>query len=169
MEHLQALALRLGRLCQQRNLVVATAESCTGGWVAQVITDIPGSSQWFDTGYVTYSNESKQRLLGVPEQVLREFGAVSEETVEAMALGALRAGAANLSVAISGVAGPDGGTPLKPVGTVWFAWAAHGRLLQTALAHFEGDRHAVREQAVQRALMGLIQSAEHLDAMLTAT
>lgn len=165
MESLEKLAERLGRLCLAQGLQVATAESCTGGWVAQAITEIPGSSQWFDAGYVTYSNSAKQRLLGVPAEVLRNFGAVSEETVEAMALGALREGEANLSVSISGIAGPDGGSELKPVGTVWFAWARKGHVLNTALCQFDGDRRSVREQAVRRALLGLIQSVEHLEAL----
>lgn len=165
MESLEALALQLGKLCLGKGLILATAESCTGGWVAQTLTEIPGSSQWFDAGYVTYSNEAKQRMLGVPETTLRDFGAVSEETVEAMALGALREGSANLAVAISGIAGPDGGTPLKPVGTVWFAWARKGHVLNTALCQFDGDRHSIREQAVRRALVGLIQSAEYLEAL----
>lgn len=164
MESLESLALRLGKLCLARGLRLATAESCTGGWVAQALTEIPGSSQWFDAGYVTYSNDAKQRMLGVPAETLRDFGAVSEETVEAMALGALREGEANLSVAISGIAGPDGGTALKPVGTVWFAWAKKGQVLNTALCQFDGDRQSIREQAVRRALLGLIQCAEHLEA-----
>ena len=165
MENLQMLARRLGNLCEQKAMRIATAESCTGGWVAQAITAIPGSSRWFDTGYVTYSNSAKQRLLGVPDQTLHGFGAVSEETVEAMAVGALREGDANLSVAVSGVAGPDGGSVAKPVGTVWFAWAANGRVLNTALCHFEGERQAVREQAVHRALLGLIHCVEHIDVL----
>lgn len=165
MESLEILAQRLGQLCLARGVNLATAESCTGGWVAQAITEIPGSSQWFDAGYVTYSNDAKQRMLGVPAETLRDFGAVSEETVEAMALGALQEGNANLAVAISGVAGPDGGSELKPVGTVWFAWARKGHVLKTALCQFDGDRRSVREQAVRRALQGLIQCAEHLDAL----
>src|SRR5690554_3130309 len=110
MDTLFVQAQRLGMVCREKGLRIATAESCTGGWVAQVLTEIPGSSQWFDAGYVTYSNSAKQHMLGVPAQTLKEFGAVSEETVEAMALGALRQEGANLSVAISGVAGPDGGS-----------------------------------------------------------
>ncbi len=164
MENHQKLVRRLAEACLQRDLVVSTAESCTGGGVAHAITEIPGSSRWFDAGLVTYSNAAKQRLLGVPGSILEHFGAVSEETVEAMAQGVLVGSAANLAVAVSGIAGPDGGSELKPVGTVWFAWAQPGREVQTALCHFDGDRQSIRDQAVNRALLGLIRCAEHNEA-----
>src|SRR5690606_4450899 len=137
MESLQVLARRLGTLCEARGIMVVTAESCTGGWVAQTITETPGSSKWFDGGYVTYSNSAKHRMLGVPENILHNYGAVSEETVEAMALGAIKDDGAQLSVSVSGIAGPEGGTPSKPVGTVWFAWAVPGKVIQTALCQFD--------------------------------
>ena len=117
-------ANQLGKILLKRHLQCVVAESCTGGGVAAAVTDIPGSSQWFDRGFVTYSNASKQQMLGVPESMIASEGAVSEAVVRAMAEGALAASAAHVSVAISGIAGPDGGTLEKPVGTVWFAWAS---------------------------------------------
>jgi nicotinamide-nucleotide amidase len=145
------LGTRLGRA----GLSVATAESCTGGWVAKLITDIAGSSAWFDRGFVTYSNDAKMEMLGVDPDILRTHGAVSEATVRAMAEGALGRSNARLAVAISGIAGPGGGSAGKPVGTVWFAWAEHGAETRSARYHFDGDRDAVRRQAVAEALRGL--------------
>lgn len=138
----------------------AAAESCTGGWIAKAITDIPGASQCFCYGIVSYSNGAKESLLGVSPETLKSFGAVSEETVREMADGALRLSGADLSVAVSGIAGPEGGSADKPVGTVCFAWAE--RSGGTALVHyarqrFRGDRQAVREQSVLFALRGLSQ------------
>ncbi|MBZ9540178.1 CinA family protein [Modicisalibacter tunisiensis] len=153
----RALAERLQRLCLERGVMITTAESCTGGGVASAITDIAGSSGYFETGYVTYSNAAKQRLLGVPEATLAERGAVSRETVEAMVAGACHESGADLAVAISGVAGPGGGSTDKPVGTVWFAWG-DARACRSECRHFAGDRRAVREQAVHRALAGLIEA-----------
>lgn len=135
--------------------MLATAESCTGGGVAHAVTSIPGSSRWFERGFVTYSNLAKQQMLGVAAEVLRDYGAVSEPVVRAMADGALRNSAAQVSLAISGVAGPDGGSADKPVGMVWFAWAINGRTTSRCL-HFTGDRAQVREQAVQTALAELL-------------
>src|SRR5919108_5340065 len=120
---LEQLAMRLGRALLVRGWRVTTAESCTGGWIAKAITDVPGSSQWFDGGIVAYSNAAKQRSLGVPQEVLDVHGAVSEAAVRAMADGARLRSGVELAVAVSGVAGPRGGTPDKPVGTVWLAWS----------------------------------------------
>ena len=156
---LARLAARVGRHLLNRRLGLATAESCTGGWIAKAITDIAGSSQWFIEGFVTYSNESKVRRLGVPRAVLQRHGAVSEATVRAMAAGALRRSSAQLAVAVTGIAGPDGAVPGKPVGTVWLAWAERrGRAIRVAvqLRHFRGDREAVRRKTVRAALRGLL-------------
>lgn len=134
--------------------MLATAESCTGGWVAKACTDLPGSSQWFERGFVTYTNESKQELLGVSADTLARYGAVSELAVREMAAGALARSRAQISLAISGIAGPGGGTPDKPVGTVCFAWALHGGAVSSCTEHFSGEREQVRYQAVLRALRG---------------
>lgn len=155
-EELTALATRLGEQLMKHQVTLATAESCTGGWIAKEITDIPGSSAWFDRGFVTYSNAAKQQMVGVREQTLQAHGAVSEATVREMASGALANSNASLSVAVSGVAGPSGGTPEKPVGTVWLAWAVKGGKLLTERQLFGGDRDAVRHQTVARALRGLL-------------
>jgi nicotinamide-nucleotide amidase len=145
-------------LASGRRLV--TAESCTGGWIAKVCTDLPGSSGWFLGGAVVYDNALKAAVLGVNPQTLAEVGAVSEAVVREMAAGALARLGGDLAVAVSGVAGPDGGTPDKPVGTVWFAWGrrgAQGTMVRTALERFPGDRDAVRRQAVERALRGVLE------------
>ena len=156
---LKRLAARVGgRLLEQHRQVV-TAESCTGGWIAKTLTDIPGSSRWFGEGFVTYSNESKIRRLGVPSVTLEKNGAVSEATVRAMAAGALRRTKADMAVAVTGIAGPDGAVPGKPVGTVWLGWATRrGRAIRvgTQLKHFRGDRESVRRKTVQLALEGLL-------------
>jgi nicotinamide-nucleotide amidase len=144
-----ALRLRAG----DRRL--ATAESCTGGWVAKVCTDLAGSSQWFECGFVTYSNAAKMRDLGVSEGTLANHGAVSEATVREMAAGALRVSGADIAIAISGIAGPDGGTPAKPVGTVWFGLASREGSQIGAVAEvqvFVGDRELIRRRSVERAL-----------------
>ncbi|WP_415895170.1 nicotinamide-nucleotide amidase [Neptuniibacter sp. PT34_22] len=143
---------------QANNLFIATAESCTGGWVAQEITAIPGSSAWFDCGFVTYSNMSKQKMLGVSKDTLEQYGAVSAEVVTQMAMGALENSDAHISVATSGIAGPAGGSKEKPVGTVWFAWAEQGKSVRTKKYCFEGDRESVRKQAVSVALEGILQN-----------
>lgn len=150
------LAIALGRALTTRRLVAATAESCTGGLIAAAITDVPGSSRWFDRGFVTYSNAAKGDMLGVREETLAAHGAVSEETAAEMARGALERSGADLAVAVTGVAGPDGGTPAKPVGMVCFAWARRGGGVETATRRFEGDRAAVRAATVAAALQGLI-------------
>ncbi len=154
---------RLGALLRRRGWRVTTAESCTGGGIASAITDIPGSSAWFEAGFVTYSNAAKQTLLGVPATLFsaeHSPGAVSEETVTAMALGALHAATAQIAVATSGIAGPDGGSETKPVGTVWLAWAWQtgpaAEQVRATCFHFAGDRQAVRQRAIEVALEGLL-------------
>ena len=153
------IAARVAALAEHllaRGECLACAESCTGGWVAKVCTDMPGSSGWFERGFVTYTNLAKQEMLGVSAATLEAHGAVSEATVREMADGALAHSAAQWSLAISGIAGPGGGTVDKPVGTVWMAWAGPDNWRQAALYHFEGDREMVRRQAVAAALQGLL-------------
>ena len=153
---LEALAEALGTMLQRAGRVAAAAESCTGGWVAKLITDIPGSSGWFDRGFVTYSNEAKQELLGVRGGTLATHGAVSEATAREMAAGAIAHSRADLAVAITGIAGPGGGSAEKPVGTVWIAWGRRGAEPEAECHHFEGQRGEVRAQAAAEALRGLI-------------
>jgi nicotinamide-nucleotide amidase len=155
-DEIVALAAELGRRLASRRALVTAAESCTGGLVAGAITSIPGSSGWFQRGFVTYSNEAKTEMLGVPAETLARHGAVSEETARSMAEGALRAGRANYAVAITGVAGPDGGTPAKPVGMVCFGWAALDGSTTSTTKRLPGDRAAVRHASVIVALQGLI-------------
>ena len=149
---MKALAESLGRALQARQALLVTAESCTGGWAAQAVTAVPGSSEWFERGFVTYSNESKTELLGVRRETLERHGAVSEETAREMALGALQRSRGTLALAITGVAGPSGGSEAKPVGTVCFAWAQRGGAVRSETRHFAGDREAVRRQSVEHAL-----------------
>jgi len=158
-KNLIVLAAEVGKQLKLNNFYLATAESCTGGGIAQAITEIAGSSAWFERGFVTYSNVSKQELLGVPADILGNFGAVSEQTVLAMARGALARSHAQISVAVSGIAGPDGGTADKPVGTVWIAWALSHRQ-NTQCFQFDGDRRAVREQTIQHALQGILSELQ---------
>ncbi len=153
------LAVQLGEALKAKQWRMATAESCTGGAVAVAVTDIAGSSEWFDRAFVTYTNESKCDMLGVEPEVLDRYGAVSEETVKQMAEGALKASQANVSVAISGIAGPSGGSDAKPLGTVWIAWASDVGGLKSHCFLFVGDRLSVRKQAVAAALQGLINIA----------
>jgi nicotinamide-nucleotide amidase len=153
---MQKLAQNVGEALARKGIKLATAESCTGGWVAQLVTSVPGSSGWFDCGFVTYSNAAKQRMLGVERAVLEKNGAVSEPVVTQMAEGALRNSEADMAVAISGVAGPGGGTVAHPVGTVWLAWAVTGQPTVTCLSFFNGGREAVRRQAVEQALEGVL-------------
>lgn len=141
----------LGQRLSRKNLTISCAESCTGGGIASAITDVAGSSAWFERGFVTYSNVAKQQMLGVPEALLENHGAVSRPVVEAMAQGALIAAKAGLAVATSGIAGPGGGSIDKPVGTVWFAWA-WGNKVESQCCVFEGGRTEVRQQAVALAL-----------------
>jgi nicotinamide-nucleotide amidase len=153
---LEALAARVGEALVRGQAVLATAESCTGGWIGAAVTAIAGSSAWFDRGFVTYSNDAKVAMLGVAPETLACYGAVSAETVGEMARGALARSRARISVAVSGIAGPGGGTPDKPVGTVFVAWAdTTGRLVAERL-QLPGDRHAVRRATVVRALEGVV-------------
>jgi nicotinamide-nucleotide amidase len=154
-QDLYQLAEEVGRRARASGWRVVTAESCTAGWIAKALTDVPGSSQWVDSGYVTYSNTAKIRDVGVSGRTLAEHGAVSEATVREMANGALRAAGVEMAIAVSGIAGPDGGTAEKPVGTVWFAVAtvgAQGPATICELRQFSGDREQVRRQAVDYAL-----------------
>lgn len=153
------LAARVGRHLLAEGRCVSTAESCTGGWVAKVLTDVPGSSQWFGEGFVTYSNDAKVRRLGVARSLLDSEGAVSEAAARAMAEGALRRTGAAVAVAVTGIAGPDGAVPGKPVGTVWFCWATRrGRRFRflTERKQFRGDRDAVRRSSVRHVLTQLL-------------
>lgn len=154
---LMQLSEQVGQALKARGATVTTAESCTGGWVAKVITDIAGSSAWFERGFVTYSNEAKAQMIGVREETLAQHGAVSEPVVVEMAIGALKAARADYAVSISGIAGPDGGSEEKPVGTVWFGFStARGEGI-TRRECFSGDRDAVRRQATAYALQTLWQ------------
>ena len=152
---IDSAAARLGNALRQLGLRVTTAESCTGGGIAEAITRISGSSGWFDTGFVTYANHSKVRWVGVSEEDLQQFGAVSEPVVRAMAVGALLAAEADLAVAVSGIAGPSGGSQEKPVGTVCFAWA-DGEAVISEQQLFDGDRETVRRKSIEHALNGLL-------------
>ena len=154
---LEAIAQQVGGQLMAEAAMLATAESCTGGWVAQTVTALAGSSSWFDAGFVTYSNRAKERMLGVQAQTLIEHGAVSEAVVLQMAKGACANSSASYSVAISGVAGPGGGSDDKPVGTVWIAWMTPEKTA-TKKFLFDGDRKSVRKQAVAEALQGLLKT-----------
>jgi len=159
-ESLQKLSEAVVEDLTEAGKAVSTAESCTGGWVAKSITDIPGSSAVFQYGIVSYSNGAKESILGVKNETLEEHGAVSQPVVEEMAKGVLRLSGADIAVAVSGVAGPDGGTDDKPVGTVWFAWAVRdgaNALVDASCAHFTGDRDLVRELTVAHALQGVLE------------
>jgi nicotinamide-nucleotide amidase len=156
---LRALAEALGQRLRTDHDSLVTAESCTGGWIAKIVTDIAGSSDWFDCGMVAYSYEAKQALLGVRPQTLETQGAVSRETVIEMVSGALVNSGASVAVAVTGIAGPGGGTADKPVGTVWIAWKHRGGYPDAELFHFDGDRDAVRRQTVAAALRGLLGHA----------
>ena len=156
MDKLTELSQQLAKLLLQQQKRLAVAESCTGGWLAKTVTDLAGSSQWFERGFVTYSNAAKQEMLGVRPKTLLRDGAVSEAVVQEMALGALLHSQADISVAISGLAGPDGAVPGKPVGTVCFSWALKDHSHHQHTKHFEGDREAVRLQSVVCALEGLL-------------
>lgn len=156
---LETLARRVGEALAVRGWQLASAESCTGGWIAEAVTAIGGSSAWFDRGFVTYSNAAKMDMLGVSAHTLATHGAVSEATVREMAEGALARSLADVAVAVSGVAGPTGGTPAKPVGMVCIAWAAKTAPTRCVTVHLTGDRAAVRRQTVIRALDGILQLA----------
>lgn len=153
---LYRLAEEVGAALKARKLMLATAESCTGGWVSEAITMVPGSSDWFERGFVTYTYVSKREMLGVKEATLGRYGAVSEEVVREMVQGALARSHAQVAVAVSGVAGPSGGTPEKPVGTVCFAWSLKDGKPGAETRRFTGDREAVRRQSVEHALKGVL-------------
>ena len=150
------LTQKVGAALKERGLMLVTAESCTGGWVAMEVTAIAGSSDWFERGYVTYSNAAKREALGVAEETLERHGAVSEQTAREMAAGALKNGRGQVALAITGVAGPTGGSRDKPVGTVCFAWA-HGSKISSQTRRFDGDRESVRRQSVLHALQGVLE------------
>ena len=152
---LEALAADLGRRLKAAGLMAAVAESCTGGWIAKALTDVAGSSAWFERGFVTYSDEAKQAMLGVRATTLTQHGAVSEAVVREMAEGAASWSRAQVTAAVSGIAGPDGGTPEKPVGLVWIAWRGSSGQVTAREFRFKGDRDSVRFQAVLAALEGL--------------
>jgi nicotinamide-nucleotide amidase len=165
MNELEILAERLGHVLLARGEWLTAAESCTGGWLAQSVTAIAGSSAWFERGFVTYSNAAKMEMLGVPETTLERHGAVSEATARQMAQGALAHSHADWAVAITGIAGPTGGSPEKPVGSVCFAWAGKEGGCTAETCRFSGDRAAVREQSVRHALRGLVARLD-VDTML---
>lgn len=154
-DELYELAVALGRVALERRVRIATAESCTGGLVAGAITAVAGSSDWFDSGFITYSNEAKIGQLAVPTAIIEQFGAVSEETALSMAQGALGASRAQWAIAVTGIAGPAGGTPEKPVGTVCFAWVGPG-IAEASRIRLGGDRAAIRRESVRIALEGIL-------------
>ena len=168
---LQTLTEQLAEVLQQHGWMLATAESCTGGMIAATCTDLSGSSNWFERGFVTYSNEAKHEMLGVDSALITEHGAVSEAVAQAMALGAMRRSHAQVTLAVTGVAGPSGGSEVKPVGTVWFAWAtpsdagptlgAETAWVKSEVMHFDGDRAAVRAATTQYALRILLDLLQH--------
>jgi nicotinamide-nucleotide amidase len=157
---LESLARRVGVRLKKRRLKLATAESCTGGWIAQAVTSIAGSSDWFERGFVTYSNEAKKELLGIRVSTLSRHGAVSEETAREMAAGALKRSRAQVAVAVTGIAGPGGGSRTKPVGMVCFAWARKKRAPDSVVRRFPGNREGIRRRSVAFALQGLLDRLE---------
>jgi nicotinamide-nucleotide amidase len=165
---LLSLADQLGQQLSKRGQMLALAESCTGGWIAQSVTEIAGSSAWFDRGFVTYSNAAKTAMLGVRESTLQQYGAVSSQTASEMVAGALKFSDADMALAVTGIAGPGGGTAEKPVGLVFIAWQTRGQPCRCLEQHFEGDRHAVRRQTVQKALQCLLGEF-HTDSMAEAS
>ncbi|MDD5577854.1 MAG: CinA family protein [Methylobacter sp.] len=146
------MAERLGQYLKVNGKKIATAESCTGGGIAQIITEVPGSSAWFDRGFVTYSNAAKVQMLGVRQETLEKYGAVSAETAKEMVAGALAHSEADIAIAVTGIAGPDGGTPQKPVGTVFIAWAWKNGHDKVEKMQFSGNRHRIREQTIKIAI-----------------
>ena len=157
---LYKLAEEVGAALKRRKLMLATAESCTGGWIAMAVTAVAGSSDWFERGFVSYSNEAKQEMLGVETNTLESQGAVSEATARAMAQGAIRHSRAQIAAAVTGIAGPGGGSAAKPVGTVCFAWAGPGPRLRSETRLFQGDREQVRRHTAIAALQGIIEILE---------
>jgi nicotinamide-nucleotide amidase len=154
---LQTLAERVGQLLQAREARLATAESCTGGWIAKCLTDVAGSSAWFEFGFVTYGDNAKETLLAVDPGLLERHGAVSAEVAEAMAVTARAVSGADMAVAVTGIAGPDGGTADKPVGTVWIAWLGPTRRARIRMEQFVGDRAEIRRQTVAAVLNGVLK------------
>jgi nicotinamide-nucleotide amidase len=154
---LNALAERVGQLLLAREARVTTAESCTGGWIAKCLTDVPGSSQWFEYGFVTYGDAAKESMLAVDTDLINRHGAVSREVVQAMAVAARAVSDADIAVAVSGIAGPDGGSEDKPVGTVWLAWLGPRGRATSRQVHFDGDREDIRRQTVIEALNGVLK------------
>ena len=157
LEKLESFSTELGELLTKRNLLFTTAESCTGGWVGQSVTGVPGSSKWYGTGFITYSNTAKIKVLGVNKETLKNFGAVSEEVVSEMVEGALSLSNSQLGVAISGIAGPGGGTKERPVGTVCIAWLIEGEKVNSTTKLFSGNRNEVRYATVECALINAIR------------
>ena len=157
---LYKLAARVGKALKTRKLMLVTAESCTGGWLGEAVTMVPGSSDWYERGFITYTYISKREMLGVKQRTLGKYGAVSEQTARDMAAGALKNSHAQVAVSVSGTAGPAGGTRNKPVGTVCFAWALKNGRVASETRHFKGDRRAVRLKAVVRALQGTLEMFE---------
>lgn len=155
---MEELARSVGERLKSARAMLVTAESCTGGWVAQALTSAAGSSEWFERGFVAYSNDAKRELLGVRAETLSRHGAVSEETAREMARGALERSRGTLALAVTGIAGPGGASPGKPVGMVCFAWAAKAGLLRSETCHFRGDRESVRRQSVIHALEGVLKN-----------
>ncbi len=156
-EELHSLACELGEKLHARGWMLATAESCTGGWVGQLLTSLPGSSHWYERGFITYANAAKIEMLGVPAELIDAHGAVSEETASAMAAGALAHSHAQATLAISGIAGPGGGSPQKPVGLVCYGWALADGTVISSTCRLDGDREEIRSRAVAAALRGLIE------------
>lgn len=156
LDEVHELAVCVGQELKRKRLILAVAESCTGGWVGQAITAVEGSSSWFDRGFIVYSDRAKQQMLGVTTTAMRDHGSVSQEVVGEMAKGVLEFSDADLSIAISGIAGPQGGTLSKPVGTVWMAWALKDAEVCTRHARFTGDRYSIRRQSVVAALRELL-------------
>lgn len=152
---MDVLAAQVGGLLKAQGMMLATAESCTGGGIAHAVTEVAGSSAWFERGFVTYSNLSKQQMLGISDTTLQRHGAVSEAVVREMVAGALRHSGAQVALAVSGIAGPDGGTPDKPVGTVWFAWGMRDGLAISRMHRLDGNRSEVRAKATHIALQGV--------------
>jgi len=159
MRDINDLATQVGSVLKSQGLILATAESCTGGGVAQAITEVAGSSEWFECGFITYSNASKSDMLDVPEALIVRYGAVSDEVAQAMAEGALANSNATITLSTTGIAGPGGAVPGKPVGTICFAWAMAHRTFSERLV-FQGDRRAVRQQTVAHSLAGLLRFLE---------
>lgn len=156
MPSLPTLINDIAQVLKEKNWQLVTAESCTGGLIASSITEVPGSSLWFERGFITYSNLAKQEMLGVPQDLIAQFGAVSEEVAAAMAIGALQHSAGYIALSVTGIAGPDGGTSAKPVGTVCLGWVAQGMKVHTVMKHFSGNRQQVRMAACQHALEGVL-------------